>query len=141
MAKTQSQTPPGKRYGGSRVAAFLDEHMAASDKTLREIAEEIGYERPNVLSNMRTGATKLPLPKVVPMARALDVDPLLLLRMALMEYNPETLKAIEEIVGFVVTKNEHEILELVREASDNGDPTLRQCDRESLRQWAKGLAG
>ncbi len=139
MAKTQSHTALKRRQGSSRVASFLDVQMTASRKTLREIAEEIGYSRPNILSNMRTGVTKLPLTKVMPMAKALGVDPMHLLRLALEEYAPETLEAIETIAGSVVTENEREMLTLIRRASEDVDPKMRQRDREGLRLWALNM--
>lgn len=136
MTKTHFQASLNEHRGGNRVASFLDAHMALSTKTLREIAEEIGYTRPNVLSNMRSGVTKLPITKVMPMAKALGVDPMRLLRITLEEYTPETLEAIEEIAGYVVTENERVMLEVIRDATDDTDPKMRQRDRERLRNWA-----
>ena len=134
MTKTQFQASPDEHPGGSRVAAFLDAHMALSEKTLREIAEEIGYTRPNVLSNMRSGVTKLPITKVMPMAKALGVDPMRLLKITLEEYTPESLEAIEQIAGYVVTENEREMLKVIRDATADTNPKLRQRDREGLLQ-------
>ncbi|MGZ9053126.1 MAG: helix-turn-helix domain-containing protein [Rhodoplanes sp.] len=52
-------------------------------KSQREIAAELGYERPNIISMMKRGETKLPLDKVPALAKALHVDPAHLFRLAL----------------------------------------------------------
>jgi plasmid maintenance system antidote protein VapI len=80
----------------STIAEHIDKLIVRSSKTQREIALEIGYERPNIITMFKQGRTKVPIEVVPRLAKALDEDPAFLLRMALREYMPEVLKVIEE---------------------------------------------
>ena len=89
------------------VAQYLTSKINASGKTQREIASEIGYDAANVITMFKQGSTKLPLNTVGPIARALDVDPVFLVRLAFSEYFPETFDAVEHALGStIVTENE-----------------------------------
>lgn len=140
MPKATARASAPTEAPRSRVAQFLAQQMEHSGKTQREIARELGYTRPNVVTMIKQGETKLPLSKVKPMAGALGIDPARLLRMAMEEYMPEALAVIEEVLGTIVTDNEKEILEVIRDATDDTDPKMRPKERERLRQWALKLA-
>ena len=71
------------------VAEYLSAQLDVSEKSQKEIAKEIGYDRPNVVSMMKCGVTKLPIAKVGPLAKALGVDPHRLLDLAMREYQPD----------------------------------------------------
>ncbi len=79
------------------------EHLAKlverSPKTQREIALECGYPRPNLITMFKQGLTKVPIEAVPKLAKALDEDPAILLRMAMREYMPAALMTIEEYLG------------------------------------------
>jgi hypothetical protein len=77
-----------------RVADYLAQQIILCGKSQKEIAEEVGYEKPNVITMMKQGHTKIPIVKVGAFARALEVDPAYLLRLVCMEYMPETWAAI-----------------------------------------------
>lgn len=102
-------------------AKYLAHQIELSDKTQLEIAHEIGYEKPNIITMFKQGTTKVPINKVPMLAKALGLDPAHLLRLALREYAPEILDTIEEALGRAVTHNEFEIIEAVRNATDD-DP-------------------
>ncbi len=105
------------------VAEFLTFHLDLSAKPQKEIAAEIGYDKPNVLTMIKQGKTKLPLTKIGPLARAIDVDPAYLLRLTMAEYFPETWTAIEAILpGKLLTKNEWRLVEEFRRLSNDTDP-------------------
>lgn len=105
------------------VSDFITKRLAQSDKTQRQIAEECGFENPNVITMFKTGATKIPLNRVGAIAKALDVDPAYLLRLVLTEYLPDTWQSIEDIVkGTVLTANELQLVRLFRSATGNTDP-------------------
>ena len=72
------------------VADFIADRLAESDKTQREIAQECGFEKPNIITMFKQGATKIPLNRIGALAKAIDVDPAHLLRLAMKEYMPET---------------------------------------------------
>lgn len=113
------------------VAEYLTDQIRLSGKTQQEIAQEAGFNKPNIISMLKKGETKLPLSKVAPMARALGVDPVVLFRMVMNEYEPQTWQAIEEtILGQpVLTQNEIEIIELVRTGKVS-DPKIRTREDE-----------
>lgn len=105
------------------VAAFISKLVAASFKTQRQISEECGFENVNVISMIKNGLSKLPISRVGALAKALDTDPTYLLRLALSEYLPDTLEAIEQFMPQVVlTANERALVELFRIATKNENP-------------------
>jgi hypothetical protein len=137
-----------------RVAQFLAQQIALSPKKQNEIASEVGYDKPNVITMIKQGKTKLPLAKVGPMARALGIDPVHLLRLVLQEYYPENWQVLEGLIGErLVSADELALVKLVRAAAagmpiDVSDAkvagSLRACvaalavaigaDRESARR-------
>ena len=107
------------------VAQFLTIKIDESGNTQKEIATEIGYDAANVITMFKQGLTKLPLNTVGPIARALDVDPVYLLRLAFNEYFPETFEAIEHALGTTfVTENERKLLDQLRRSTNNSDPEM-----------------
>ena len=66
---------------------------------------------------IKQGKTKLPVNKVGPLAKALGVDPVHLLRLTMAEYMPETWETIEDIVGqSLVSAGEMKLLDELRVA-------------------------
>lgn len=68
------------------------------------------------------------------LAKALEVDPRLLFKMAIEQSSYETTsEVIDEIFGTIVSRNEVTWLEALREASDHKDPALTTRSRTALR--------
>jgi transcriptional regulator with XRE-family HTH domain len=123
-----------------KVAEYLNVQLDLSPKTQREIALEIGYERPNIITMFKQGLTKVPITKIAPLARALGVDPAYFLRIAMNEYMPDTLEAIEQVFGAIVTANEAEIIEVIREATQGKNPRIAtSAQREIIANAAQKL--
>jgi DNA-binding transcriptional regulator YdaS (Cro superfamily) len=78
------------------VAAYLATHIHRSGRTHKEIADEVGFENPNVVSMLKTGRTKIPLLRVPALAKAIDVEPKELLALCLRVYMPELHQVIAE---------------------------------------------
>lgn len=57
------------------VAQYLTYHINNSDKTQRQIALEIGYTKANIITMFKQGLTKLPLEKIGPLAKGLEIAP------------------------------------------------------------------
>lgn len=114
--RTISVAARPRRRNSVTVAEYLTEQIRLSGKTQHEIANEAGFNKPNIISMFKKGETKLPLSKVGPMAKALGVDPVALFRLVMSEYEPQTWQAIEETVlgQPVLTANEIEIIEVLR---------------------------
>ena len=116
-----------KPYADTRLAKFLVTRLLElkHKKTQAEIAEEAGFVNPNVVSMIKNGATKLPIDRVPALAKALESDPALLLRLALEQSEGSTAAAaIFEIIGQPITKNEMAWIIEIREASGDTDPRL-----------------
>lgn len=77
-----------------KVAQYIDLLIDASPKTLRQIADEVGFPKPNVISMIRTGDTKVPVARAASLAIALGADPRDMLVRVLREQQPETWDAI-----------------------------------------------
>jgi len=103
-------------------------------KTQAEIASEAGFANANMLSMLKSGKNKVPLDRVPSLAKALEVDPAYLMRLALDQAVGVTAaKAITEIFGTPATENERGWLTEIRDASDNTDPRLTARSRTALR--------
>lgn len=100
------------------VAELIQSAMMTSGKTQREIAEEVGYTKPNVISMMKFGQTKVPISKIPLLAKALGVDPVHFLRVAMIEYHSEVWNTLVDIMGEPLTDNERMLLSIYRNSSD-----------------------
>jgi hypothetical protein len=107
------------------MAAFLTVKFAQTGKTNIELASEIGYERPNVIAMLKTGAMRLPVNRVHATAKAIDVDPVFLLRKVLLESAPEIWDGIYAVLGDrMVTDNEMKLINAIRKLQDEQDIDL-----------------
>lgn len=72
-------------YADTRLAKFVETRVLElrSRKSQIEIATEAGYVNPNNLAMIKNGSTKLPLDRVAGVAKALECDPRLLFKLAL----------------------------------------------------------
>jgi transcriptional regulator with XRE-family HTH domain len=125
-----------KPHENSRLAKFLDTRLLElkHKKTQAEIAEEAGFINPNMLTMIKQGASKLPLDRVPALAKALDTDPALLLRLALEQAEGSTAAgAIYEIIGEPITANEMTWIREIREASGDTDPRLTSRAKTAIR--------
>lgn len=103
-------------------------------KTQAEIASEAGFPNANMLTFLKNGRNKVPINRVPSLAKALEVDPAYLLRLALDQAVGATAaKAIVDIFGLPTTENERGWLAELRDASDNSDPRITGRSRAALR--------
>ena len=117
--------PPASTPKTPSVALYLAELFDQSRKTQKEIAADLGYDHPNIISMFKHGLTRLPVEKVPAMADALGVSQRHLLRMVLAEYHPQMLAVIETLTGPMLTENEVELVATVRRLSGGRDPAFR----------------
>ena len=103
-------------------------------KTQADIAAEAGFTNANMMSLLKSGKNKVPLDRVPSLAKALEMDPALLMRLALDQAVGVTAaKAITDIFGSPVTENERGWLTELRDVSENTDPRLTARSRAALR--------
>ena len=123
----------------SAIAMFLHTKIDESDKTQRQIADEIGYESPNMLSMMKHGDTKVPFEKVPALAKALDGDVGHVMCLAIEQYWPGLLDVITGIFGRTASKNEAKLLDELRLAFRNMDPAFSPEETKAVIAVLVGL--
>jgi len=127
---------PSKPYADTRLPLFVEKHVLAlkPTKSQADIAAEAGFINPNVISMIKTGATRLPLDRVPALAKALDVDPARLLQLALEQWDGSAAaRAFETIFRVTVTRHEADWIQEIREASGNTDPAVTSRARSTIR--------
>ena len=125
-----------KPYQDSRLAKFVESCVleVKHKKSQAEIAEEAGFINPNMVTVIKKGSTKLPIDRVPALAKALECDPALLLRLALEQSEGGTAAAaIYEIIGQPITKNEMAWITEIRDASGDIDPRLTSRASAAIR--------
>ena len=119
-----------KSVTGSPTADFLGRAIALSGMTQREIARRAGYDKPNVISMMKMGQTKVPIDRIPDIAEACGVDPARFMRIALQEYHPELLELVLDYVGELLTINEMKIVRCYRGIVGDDDDEI-EVDTEA----------
>lgn len=120
------------------VAQYVDAQLGIADRTLRTIAMELGLNSPNLLSMFRKGQTKIPMKIAPALAKAMRCDPTYFTMLCLREYEPEVFSVIENTIlkdKFVVTENEKEVIELLRQ-TNSGDPKIHDAQQRQAVQRA-----
>jgi hypothetical protein len=145
--KMTAKPQAAKRAGTVSVAEFLDQQInfvsRITGKTQKDIAVEIGYDKPNIITMFKQGLTKVPINKVGPLAKAINVDPIHLLRVVMSEYSPDTWSALEAIIGTnMVSEPERVILDIVRQTAQGLDVAPTTADERSelvtlVSKWRK----
>lgn len=107
---------------GYELADWLNRNLdRLTDKTNEEIATELGYTRPNIISMWRTGRTRIALERLRPLSKILGVDMVTLLPMWLEQYiDREGYEEIKKAGKRIVSEDEAEIIDIVRAAHDHG---------------------
>ncbi|MFL2778482.1 MAG: helix-turn-helix domain-containing protein [Paracoccus marcusii] len=123
-------------YEDSPAAIFVrrQTELLAHRKTQKQIAHEAGFVSGNLISMFKSGTSKIPLDRVPALARALETDPALLMRLSLEQAIGLTASvAVLEVFGTATTANERAWLEEIRDASRQTDPKLTARSRTALR--------
>jgi transcriptional regulator with XRE-family HTH domain len=134
----RTSTKPGMPFADSSIAQYLDRQIDTFKgvKTQREMAAEIGYQKPNMISMFKRGEVRVALDKIPALARAVEADPGHLFRLALEQYWPGLGDTIQKIFGRVVTANEEQILiKPWREATKQTDPAPSDKIKKSIEYW------
>lgn len=83
----------------SKTAAFISRAIEFSGKSQREIAKEVGFPKPNIISMLKKGEMKLPLDRIPDLAKACHVDPTFVFRLAMEEYHPAIWEVLVNTIG------------------------------------------
>lgn len=122
----------------SQVARFIARRIETTDKLQKDIALQCGFEKPNMIAMVKQGRTRLPLGKVGQMAKALETDPVQLLKMCMEEYLPETWEEIAPLMESALTREELHLLTVLR--TSTGSPFLSVLSDESKLHFANFIA-
>lgn len=126
----------------SNVASFLAYQIDTSQKSAKEISDEAGFARPNIISMLKAGVTKVPIARVIDLARALDVDKVRFFRMCMEEYMPDILRVCDEVYSADrVTDSEREVLAYLRTISGGEVPGIGTRADDLLQDWVKAAKG
>ncbi len=125
---------PGMPFAHSKIAQYLTKQINAlqAEKSQRQIAAEMGYEKPNIISMFKRGEAKVPLDKIPALAKAINVDVAFLFRLGLEQYWPDLHEAMAGVGITPLTRNETRIINVIRKLSGNTDPALDKKDEEPL---------
>lgn len=96
------------------VAEYLGHAIYLSGKTQKEVAIEAGFNKPNVLSMMKQGMTKVPIYSVPALARACNVDEAYFISLVMAEYQPEIWEVLRKHTGEILSDDERQVLEEYR---------------------------
>lgn len=124
MVGSKTKKAATSRFGRMSVADYLDYQIVICGKTQREIAEEAGFPKANIITMFKTGLTKVPLERVPALADALGVSRTYLMRLVMGEDHPALLSVMNEVFGYHVSDNEFSIIAYVREVSGYSDPGM-----------------
>ena len=100
----------------ARYVAYIDSLITVSPKSQSAISREIGYKNPNILSLIKKGRIPLPVEKVLPLAEALNADPVRLMMMVLEDRQPELADFLRDQGIAPLTPEEREVLAAFRTA-------------------------
>ncbi len=131
-----SSAEAGKPFAHSKATQYISRQIDAmvnsGAKTQFQIANEVGWDRPNFLSMIKHGKSRIPLDKVAALAKALAIDAGFLLRLVMQDHWPDQHKVIAEIMPLgTLSRNELAILAHIREVSSNSDPELT-AERQAM---------
>lgn len=124
-----------KPYANSSIAKFMSKRIdeLASRMSQKEIALKAGFKTVNIMSMMKNGDAKVPLDRIGELAKALEVDPKVLFRMALEQHLPVKDKSFASVMDVVLSDNERAIIEAIRE-TNSSDPGLNDQRRAMIRE-------
>lgn len=105
------------------AAEYFAQAIALSGKTQKEIAQAAGFDRPNFVSMMKKGQTKIPIKKVPALAKACGVDPQAMLRVIMEEYHPDIWKVLVDTLGEEITLSSEERALVARYRDGESSPT------------------
>lgn len=103
----------------SESARMLFTALERCPLTHAEIAEALGYERPNFISMMKYGTTKIPVSVADKLAELVGLDPRHFVQTIIKEYMPEEYKVWVKHFLMDATSFERDLIELSRSTGNN----------------------
>lgn len=140
MATKTARVTPAGTPKPRNVAEYISWQIQLCGKSQTEIAREVGFDKPNVITMIKQGKTKVPLAKIGSFAKALEVDPVHFMKLVLAEYLPDLLETIQTITNQpVISQNELEFISVIRSANVVNPKLRTDVEREKLRKFVDTL--
>lgn len=115
------------------VAAMLEQFQTATGATDEQLAKAIGYESGKVITMIKDGRMRLPVNKVVDLAKAIDGNGWQIMRTVLHEGAPDILSALDAVMpGATLATSEVKLIETLRELKGNRDVAPLVFDGRSV---------
>lgn len=140
MVTKAVRVTPANANKPRNVAEYISWQIQLCGKSQTEIAQQAGFDKPNVITMIKQGKTKVPLNKIGSMAKALEIDPVHFMRMCLNEYLPDLADTIQQITNQpIITKNEMDFITVIR-SSKVDNPKLRtDAEKKKLKEFVDTL--
>ena len=119
----------------SPVARFIAKRIEETGLLQKDIAMKVGFEKPNIITMIKQGKTRLPIDKICLMAKALETDPVQFFQMCIREYQPDNWKVISPFMDSTMTVDELRLLKSLR--ASVGGPFLSALSEESKSYFEK----
>lgn len=140
MATKVVKLPAVPTTKAKTVAEYITMQLHLCGKAQTQIAEEVGFDKPNVITMIKQGKTKVPLNKIGSMAKALEVDPVFFFKFVMNEYMPDLMGMIAAITNQpIITRNEMEFIEVIRSAKVMNPKLRTEAERKRLRDFVETL--
>ncbi|GJD45934.1 hypothetical protein AFCDBAGC_3812 [Methylobacterium cerastii] len=136
-----SDPTPKYAYENTKIANLIRDRIneLSGVKTQRQIAAEIGYDKPQVLSMYKRGEAKVPLERLPAFARALDIDLVVLFRAGLEQWWPNEREALDQMFSErIVSARERALLEFITSGFQESDIDNAIALLEGLRRATRG---
>lgn len=135
VGRPMNERPSGP---GTAMANFLIDELPTLDMTNQEIADELGYARPNIVSMWKAARTKVTIDHLFALSEMTGVDATYLLALFLDQYVSEwagvdRFADLVEMVNRLCTEEEFEIIKTVREARRYNSMPLSAAQRDALK--------
>lgn len=127
-----------KPFENSAATLLLRERIRdlQSQKTQSQMAKEANFPNANFISILKSGGPKILLDRVPDLARAIEVDPALLMRLSLEQsIGAASAAAVLSVFGTPITAKELVWLTEIRDASGHSDPSLTTKARTTIRRF------
>jgi hypothetical protein len=111
------RTRPPKHFAHPKGSFldFLQTSLNLSNRSLNDLAAEVGYESGNALTLIKSGRSKIALNRVRPLGRALGIDDSLLYQLALRDQFPDIWENLQQMgTKNLVSDTERELLEQIK---------------------------
>lgn len=142
MATKAVRVTPAAAAKPRNVAEYIAWQIQLCGKQQTEIAEQAGFDKPNVITMIKQGKTKVPLNKIGSMAKALEIDPVFFMKMCLNEYLPDLAESIQSITNQpIITVNEWEIIQVIRQSKVLNPKIRTDTERHKLLDVINTLKG